>query len=61
MYKTENINKALVVGKNELQLFEKQLQNLLLKKIIDNQEPFVQTTKLSTCDWCDFFKSVCGR
>ena len=29
--KQKNTNKALMVGKDELQLFEKQLQNLLLK------------------------------
>ena len=57
--KNKNTNKALVVGKDELQLFEEQLQNLLLD-ILDVQKPFVQTTKLSTCDWCDF-KSLCGR
>ena len=57
--KHKNTNKALMVGKEELHFFEEQLQNLLLK-IIDDQEPFIQTTKLSTCDWCDF-KSLCGR
>ena len=57
--KKKNTNKTLIVGKDELQLFEEQLQNLLLK-IIDDKEPFIQTTKLSTCDWCDF-KSLCGR
>ena len=57
--KNKNTNKALVVGKDELQLFEEQLQNLLLD-ILDVQKPFIQTTKLSTCDWCDF-KSLCGR
>ena len=57
--KQKNTTKALMVGKDELQLFEEQLQHLLLK-IIDDQVPFIQTTKLSTCDWCDF-KSLCGR
>ena len=57
--KQKNTTKALMVGKEELQLFEEQLQNLLLK-ILDDQVPFKQTTKLSTCDWCDF-KSLCGR
>ena len=57
--KHKNTRKALTVGSDELQLFEEQLKKLLLK-IIDTQEPFVQTTKLRTCDWCDF-KTLCGR
>ena len=57
--KQKNARKALTVWADELQLFEEQLQNLLLN-ILDFQKPFVQTTKLSTCDWCDF-KSLCGR
>lgn len=57
--KEKNANKALVVGKDELQLFEEQLQKLL-SNILDVQKPFLQTTKLSICDWCDF-KSLCGR
>ncbi len=57
--KKKNNRKALMVGADELQLFEEQLKNLVLK-IMDTQVPFVQTTKLSTCDWCDF-KTLCGR
>ena len=57
--KHKNTNKALILGKDELHMFEEQLQNLLLE-ILDDQEPFVQTTKLSTCEWCEF-KSLCGR
>ena len=57
--KQKNARKALKVGANELQLFEEQLQKLLLN-IMDAQAPFVQTTKLSICDWCDF-KTLCGR
>ena len=37
--KQKNTTKALMVGKDELQLFEEQLQHLLLK-IIDDQLPF---------------------
>ena len=57
--KQKNSRKALMVGSYELQLFEEQLKKLLLK-IMDVEESFVQTTKISTCDWCDF-KNLCGR
>ena len=57
--KKKNTNKALVVGKEELHLFEEQLQKLLFD-LLDAQKPFIQTTKLSTCDLCDF-KGLCGR
>ena len=42
--KKKNTNKTLIVGKEELQLFEEQLQNLLLK-IIDDQRSFYTNYK----------------
>ncbi len=51
--KQKNAHKALIVGADELQLFELQLQ-LLLSNIMDAQEPFVQTSRHCTCDYCRF-------
>lgn len=57
--KSKNTYKPWKIGAEELLVFEEQLQTLLLK-ILDAKEAFVQTEKISTCEYCDF-KTLCGR
>lgn len=57
--KAKNARKAWEIGAVELLAFEEQLQTLL-ENILDAEEPFVQTEKISTCEYCDF-KALCGR
>lgn len=57
--KAKGARNPLTIKKEELQLFENQLEQLVLS-IFDEKQPFIQTQKLSTCSFCDF-KAICGR
>ena len=57
--KAKGARNPLTIKKEELELFENQLEQLVLS-IFDEKQPFIQTQKLSTCSFCDF-KAICGR